>query len=478
MTLKRALIIDDEPDIRELLEITLGRMKLETVTAADQAQALARLAEQTFDLCLTDMQLPDGNGLEIVEHINLHHPNLPVAMITAFGSMDTAIAALKAGAFDYLQKPIDLEQLRSLIESALKMSDMQASADPGKDENLLGQSAQMGRLRQQINKLARSQAPIYISGESGSGKEVAARMIHAQGPRSAGPFIPVNCGAIPSELMESEFFGHVKGSFTGAVSDKEGLFQAAGSGTLFLDEVADLPLAMQVKLLRAIQEKAVRPVGSQNEDLTDVRILCATHKDLGHEVDSGRFRQDLYYRLNVIELRIPALREHLDDIPELANACLQRLASEYGDPAPVITDEALATLLRYDFPGNVRELENVLERAFTLCENNQIVAADLQLADLPSDADATAPPPAPRGHAAETATAAATSASAPQQTPDGHDNFTLPPGVSLEEYLEGIERALITQALDATRWNKTAAAKELGITFRALRYKLKKLDLE
>jgi len=473
MALKRALIIDDEPDIRELLEITLGRMKLETVTAADQAQALAALGEQTFDLCLTDMQLPDGNGLEIVEHINQHYPNLPVAMITAFGSMDTAIASLKAGAFDYLQKPIDLEQLRSLIESALKMSDMQDNTDSATDENLLGQSAAMGRLRQQISKLARSQAPIYISGESGSGKEVAARMIHSQGPRSGGPFVPVNCGAIPSELMESEFFGHVKGSFTGAVSDKEGLFQAAGAGTLFLDEVADLPLAMQVKLLRAIQEKAVRPVGSQREDLTDVRILCATHKDLSQEVDSGRFRQDLYYRLNVIELRIPALREHLDDIPELANACLQRLAQEYGCPAPVVTEDAQATLQQYAFPGNVRELENILERAFTLCENDQITPADLQLANTHN----AAPPPAVETRPEVQAT------EVPEERgelhPDtGDDSVSLPPGVSLEDYLEGIERALITQALDATRWNKTAAAKELGITFRALRYKLKKLDLE
>ncbi len=390
MTSKRALIIDDEPDIRELLEITLGRMKLETVTAADKTQALACLGEQTFDLCLTDMQLPDGNGLEIVEYINSHHPDLPVAMITAFGSMDTAIAALKAGAFDYLQKPIDLDQLRSLIESALKMGDLHSDVEQTVEGQLLGQSSAMNVLRQQISKLSRSQAPIYISGESGSGKEVAARMIHSLGPRSSGPFVPVNCGAIPSELMESEFFGHVKGSFTGAVGDKQGLFQAAGSGTLFLDEVADLPLAMQVKLLRAIQEKAVRPVGSQQEDLTDVRILCATHKDLAEEVDSGHFRQDLYYRLNVIELRIPSLREHLDDIPELANACLERLGREYGGGTPALSEAALTTLRQYAFPGNVRELENILERAFTLCEDNQITPDDLQLATHPGASPATA----------------------------------------------------------------------------------------
>lgn len=475
MTRKRALIIDDEPDIRELLEITLGRMKLETVTAADQAQALACLSEQTFDLCLTDMQLPDGNGLEIVQYINTHHPDLPVAMITAFGNMDTAIAALKAGAFDYLQKPIDLDQLRSLIESALKMGDLQGDAEQTAGGHLLGQSSAMNVLRQQINKLSRSQAPIYISGESGSGKEVAARMIHSLGPRNPGPFVPVNCGAIPSELMESEFFGHVKGSFTGAVGDKQGLFQAAGTGTLFLDEVADLPLAMQVKLLRAIQEKAVRPVGSQQEDLTDVRILCATHKDLAIEVDRGRFRQDLYYRLNVIELRIPSLREHLDDIPELANACLERLGREYGGSTPTLSESALTTLHQYAFPGNVRELENILERAFTLCENNQITPDDLQLTNHPIGPPAAAQVHTEPSTAITTASEDAGSRSA--RAPDD-DNISLPPGVNLEEYLEGIERALITQALDATRWNKTAAAKELGITFRALRYKLKKLELE
>ena len=320
MTIKRTLIVDDEPDIRELLEITLGRMKLETVAAADLTSALEYLKNDTFDLCLTDMHLPDGNGLELVEHINTHHPDLPVAMITAFGSMDTAISALKAGAFDFLQKPIDLEHLRALVESALKISELDETNNSA-IVNLLGNSEPMENLRGQINKLARSQAPIYVSGESGSGKEVAARLIHSLGPRSSGPFVPVNCGAIPSELMESEFFGHIKGSFTGAVGDKQGLFQAAGGGTLFLDEVADLPLAMQVKLLRAIQEKAVRPVGSQSEDVTDVRVLSATHKDLASEVAESRFRQDLYYRLNVIELRIPSLREHLDDVPELAMAC-------------------------------------------------------------------------------------------------------------------------------------------------------------
>jgi two-component system response regulator PilR (NtrC family) len=474
-TPKRTLIVDDEPDIRELLEITLGRMKLETVAAADFNSALQLLRDEHFDLCLTDMQLPDGNGLQLVEFISEHRPELPVAMITAFGSMDTAISALKAGAFDYIQKPIDLEQLRALIDSALKLSDM---ADTGSrtSTNLLGTSEAMQRLRGQINKLARSQAPIYVSGESGSGKEVAARLIHSMGPRAAGPFVPVNCGAIPSELMESEFFGHIKGSFTGAVSDKQGLFQAAAGGTLFLDEVADLPLAMQVKLLRAIQEKAVRPVGSQSEDITDVRVLSATHKDLAAEVEAGRFRQDLYYRLNVIELRIPSLREHLDDIPELAEASLQRLATEYGGALPKISAAAMQELKQYDFPGNIRELENVLERAFTLCEDAEIQPQDLQLQDRPAyertDAAVATQPDS------ETPSTEDTSAASTAASEQASQEMSLPAGVSLEEYLENIERTLITQALEATRWNKTAAAKELGITFRALRYKLKKLEME
>ncbi len=473
MTQKRTLIVDDEPDIRELLEITLGRMKLETVAAADLSSAMSLLGSQQFDLCLTDMHLPDGNGLELVEHINANHPELPVAMITAFGSMDTAIAALKAGAFDFLQKPIDLEQLRSLVDTALKVSELD-TASSSTNATLLGTSPAMEQLRAQINKLSRSQAPIYIGGESGSGKEVAARLIHALGPRGSGPFVPVNCGAIPSELMESEFFGHIKGSFTGAVGDKEGLFQAASGGTLFLDEVADLPLAMQVKLLRAIQEKAVRPVGSQNEDVTDVRVLSATHKDLAQEVAAGRFRQDLFYRLNVIELRMPSLREHLEDIPDLASASLARLAEEYGGTVPTISAGAMAALESYAFPGNVRELENVLERAFTLCENNEISPADLQLqsdGSVPAEAPAPEPAvPAEPGNELPTAEPLAATESAAA--------IRLPDGVSLEEYLESIERDLITQALDATRWNKTAAAKELGITFRALRYKLKKLEME
>jgi two-component system response regulator PilR (NtrC family) len=330
----------------------------------------------------------------------------------------------------------------------------------------------MERLRSQIAKLARSQAPIYVSGESGSGKEVAARLIHELGPRAEAPFVPVNCGAIPSELMESEFFGHTKGSFTGAVTDKEGLFAAAEGGTLFLDEVADLPLSMQVKLLRAIQEKAVRPVGAAAEQRIDVRVLSATHKDLANEVAEDRFRQDLYYRLNVIELAMPSLRDRPADIPELAGQILQRLATSYAAKLPVISNDALQELCGYDYPGNVRELENVLERAFTLCENNCIEMADLQLGSAIIEDRLPKSVPVPEESAPNTSTA---DAAAPHQQPA---ELALAPGQSLEEFLEAIERRLITEALEATRWNKTAAAKQLGITFRALRYRLKKLELE
>ncbi len=470
MSTKRALIVDDEPDIRELLEITLGRMNIETAAAKDIATARKFLERESFDLCLTDMHLPDGNGIELVDHITQQKLGLPVAVITAFGSMDTAISALKAGAFDFVQKPVDLERLRSLVDTALKITPVTDTPSDG-PTRLTGQSATMQRLREQIAKLARSQAPIYISGESGSGKEVAARLIHEQGPRSEAAFVPVNCGAIPSELMESEFFGHRKGSFTGAVADKQGLFQAAEGGTLFLDEVADLPLSMQVKLLRAIQEKAVRAVGSAQEQNIDVRILCATHKDLASEVAEGRFRQDLYYRLDVIELAMPSLRDRAEDIPELADQVLSRLAADYGEAKPAIDEAAMQALQRYAFPGNVRELENILERAFTLCEKSCIQGADLQLgASSGTPAAAAKPEICGTGNDAPAA----------DVTPDSAEEIRLELGLdqSLEDFLETIERQLITNALEATRWNKTAAAKRLGITFRALRYRLKKLELE
>ncbi len=466
---KRALIVDDEPDIRELLEITLGRMKIDTRAAKDLLHARRMLAEEAFDLCLTDMHLPDGNGIDLVRHIGTEHPGLPVAVITAFGSMDTAISALKAGAFDFVQKPVDLEQLRALIDTALKLSPL--DDDGNALTQMTGSSPAMRTLRGQIARLARSQAPIYVSGESGSGKELAARLIHEQGPRAEGPFVPVNCGAIPTELMESEFFGHMKGSFTGAVADKEGLFQAAHGGTLFLDEVADLPLAMQVKLLRAIQEKAVRPVGGQHEVQIDVRILSATHKRLANEVETGRFRQDLYYRLNVIELPVPALRDRREDLPALADEILGRLAEEYANKAPKLGADALEALEAYDFPGNVRELENILERAFTLCDQKTIHAADLNLVATPVNRS--------RPSAADQAPPASAQAPAIDSSPPASNaEHALPEGSSLEDYLESIERKLIIDALEATRWNKTAAAKNLGITFRALRYRLKKLGLE
>ncbi len=467
----QVLIVDDEPDIREVLEVTLGRMNLETRTAANVEDAKYLLAEFKFDLCLTDMRLPDGNGIDLVRFIQDKYPFLPVAVITAFGNMETAVAALKAGAFDFVSKPIDLNDLRNIVRSALRVGQSpMASASPGAPtlaaaptpaasvaaspetvtgRRLLGHSAGIDKVRNMIGRLARGQAPVYVSGESGTGKELVARLIHELGPRGDRPFVPVNCGAIPENLMESEFFGHKKGSFTGAVQDKDGLFMAANGGTLFLDEVGDLPLAMQVKLLRAIQEKSVRPVGSQSEVKVDVRILSATHKDMHELVRQGRFRQDLYYRLNVIELHIPPLRERAGDIPLLAEQICARLAGQMGMAPPQIAAEAMERLKRYDFPGNVRELENILERALTLCDGQAITAADLQLPDMSGQ--------------------------------DGGGDEALPKlteDASLDDYLEKIERSAIEKALAQTNQNKTAAAKLLGISFRALRYKLEKLGIE
>ncbi len=459
MTTQTALIVDDEPDIRDLLEITLTRMGIETLTAPDLTTARALLEKHRPQLCLTDMNLPDGNGIDLVHWIQQHVPATPVAVITAYGNMDTAIESLKAGAFDFVSKPVELPRLRELVNSALKLSQTKPDDETGDDEPglLLGNSPQIRKLRNQTRKLARSQAPVFISGESGSGKELVARMIHLQGPRRDGPFIAVNCGAIPSELMESEFFGHKKGSFTGAVENKEGLFRSADGGTLFLDEVADLPLAMQVKLLRAIQEKAVRPVGDTREVPVDIRVLSATHKNLPELVKEGAFRQDLFYRINVIELSVPPLRERPDDIPLLADHILQRIAREYECEPATLTPDAVERLKHYDFPGNVRELENILERAFTLCDDDQIGAADLHLGHAP----------APAGQTVTDETAGPV---LPTDIPEGE--------IDLEGYLETIERQAIEKALEATRWNKTAAAKRLGISFRALRYRLKKLGME
>jgi two-component system, NtrC family, response regulator PilR len=448
----QVLVVDDEPDIREVLELTLGRMNLETRTASSLEEARYLLGEFKFDLCLTDMRLPDGNGIELVRYIQDKLPYLPVAMITAFGNMETAIAALKAGAFDFVSKPLDLSDLRNIVRSALRVaqspSPVQTPALPATSSGarrLFGDSPAMQKVRAMIEKFARGQAPVYISGESGTGKELAARLIHDLGPRADKPFVPVNCGAIPEQLMESEFFGHKKGSFTGAVQDKEGLFKAADGGTLFLDEVGDLPLAMQVKLLRAIQEKSVRPVGSQTEIKVDVRVLCATHRELQELVRQSRFRQDLYYRLNVIQLHMPSLRDRPEDVPQLAEVLCARLSETLAIKTPRFTVDAREALKRYTFPGNVRELENILERALTLCNGAEITPEDLHL-------------PVVSKQDAETAVLL-----------DGEE--------SLDDYLERIERVAIENALAKTSQNKTAAAKLLGISFRALRYKLEKLGM-
>lgn len=454
MSDKRALVIDDEPDIRELLEITLGRMQIATDSVASVQGAKDQLGKHHYDLCLTDMRLPDGNGLEVVEYIQNHHPALPVAVITAHGSIDIAIESMKAGAFDFVSKPVDLSALRKLVTTAIQSSEL-PPAKVSNDSLIVGQSQPIQQLIASIQKLSRSQAPVYISGESGSGKELVARSIHQLGPRATSAFIAVNCGAIPRELMESEFFGHKKGSFTGAHQDKSGLFQAAESGTLFLDEVADLPLDMQVKLLRAIQEKAVRPVGSQEEIATDIRVLCATHKDLEQEVVAGRFRQDLFYRLNVIQLRVPPLRERTEDIPLLARHLLAKLAKEVNFPTPQLTPAALKRLSEYPFPGNVRELENILERTFTLCESDVIDAEHLYLpgGDVPR----------PSGPKKESSN-------------DHHARCAEYP--SLDDYLQEIEKDILCATLEQAKWNKTLAAKQLGISFRSLRYRLSKLGLD
>jgi two-component system response regulator PilR (NtrC family) len=438
------LVVDDEADIRELLELTLLRMGLSVECAGSVGQATDLLKAHTFDLCLTDMRLPDGDGLELVRYIGANCTDVPVAVITAHGSTENAVAALKAGAFDYVSKPLSLEQLRTLVKSALNLPQKPAAKPAaGGGYGLLGDSPPIQQVRAMIDKLARSQAPIYITGESGSGKELAARLIHAGGARRDRPFVPVNCGAIPENLMESEFFGYRKGAFTGAEADREGFFHAANGGTLFLDEVADLPLAMQVKLLRAIQEKRVRKVGATSEDRVDVRIICATHQNLAALVETGKFRQDLYYRLAVIELRMPSLRECREDIPLLADAILARLGEEGGEARSRLAKPALEALLGYDFPGNTRELENVLERAIALSGSAEIQPDDLQLAPPAAVEEPRAP------------------------------NAKWP----LQDYLDRLEREAILEALDKTRFNRTAAAKLLGITFRALRYRMERLGI-
>ena len=447
------LIVDDEPDIRELLSMTLLAMDIEPDTAADLAEARQKLQTAEFHFCLTDMRLPDGDGLELVQWMQRHVPGVPVAVITAHGNVETAVRALKLGAYDFVSKPVRVKDLRKLVTTALKLRDVEEddvvdTIVHGAGPILLGTSPAMDRVRHMIAKVARSQAPVHIVGESGTGKELVARLIHESGPRTGQPFVAVNCGAIPSELMESELFGHLKGSFTGATADSEGLIRSAEGGTVLLDEIADLPLLMQVKLLRVIQERAVRPVGGTQEIPVDVRFLSSTHQDLGALVADGRFREDLFYRINVIELVVPPLRERGDDILELAEHILGKLAPQISVQRPKLSAEARKALLAHSFPGNVRELENVLERAIALCEDGRIEAGDIQL---------RTPEP---GHAAPR----------PRIAPNGNGD--------LEDQVEELERAAILQALEQTRYNKTKAAELLGITFRALRYKIKKLGIE
>jgi two-component system response regulator PilR (NtrC family) len=439
------LVVDDEPDLCELLSITLQRMDLSARTAGNISTAQRLLKSEQFDLCLTDMQLPDGDGLDLVKWMQQYSPSVPVAVITAHGNMETAVQALKLGAFDFVSKPLDLAGLRKLVATAIKLSGTGDGDTSVFGPRLLGTSSAMQHMRDMIARVARSQAPVHISGESGTGKELVAKLIHESGPRRDGPFVPVNCGAIPTELMESELFGHKRGSFTGAVGDKKGLIQSAEGGTLFLDEIADLPLHMQVKLLRVIQEKAVRPIGEQLEIGVDVRVLSATHKDLAQLVAEGKFREDLFYRVNVIELRVPALRERPEDVPELAEAILRRLGRRMKITPPVLAEDALAALDNYAFPGNVRELENILERAITLSTSGEVRAGDIQLRLTPGS-PATA--------------------------------VNSPNGGALGDHLEDIERDAILKALEQSRYNKTAAAKILGMSFRALRYRIKKLGIE
>ncbi len=445
MTQARALIVDDEPDICELISITLQRMQIDSTSVGTVDAARQALGHGHFDLCLTDMRLPDGDGLDLIEWMNDQALDVPVAMITAHGNVETAVRALKLGAFDFVSKPVDLGALRRLVSSAMRLREGSAgAADAPLDDaqtSMLGRSAAMARVREMVTKVARSQAPVHIHGESGTGKELVARLIHESGPRASQPFVPVNCGAIPAELMESEFFGHRKGSFTGATDHKTGLFRSAEGGTLFLDEVADLPLHMQVKLLRAIQEKAVRPVGESSEVDIDVRILSATHRPLAHMVADGQFREDLYYRINVIELTVPPLRERGEDRALLADYFLRKHARTLDNPDLRLSQTARQRLNDYAFPGNVRELENVLERAATLCSGGMIEEDDLRLRDRANE-------PAPTG------------------------------GDRLDDRLGDVERDAIIKALEQTRYNKTAAARLLGLSFRQLRYRIKKLDID
>jgi len=484
-----ALIIDDEPDIRELVVLTISRMGLDCHSAANLQEAANLLEHYQFDVCLTDMKLPDGNGVEFLREIKSKHPDLPVAVITAHGNMDAAVEAMKNGAYDFVSKPVDIHQLRKLVTAAVAQSHKAANdenVNPAKTalspevavtarvqspaelepckpnlagtEQIIGSSQAITDLKTMVLKLARTNAPVWINGESGTGKELTARMIHANSTRSTNPFIAINCGAIPAELMESELFGHKKGSFTGAVNDQKGLFANAEGGTLFLDEVAELPLSMQVKLLRAIQEKSIRPVGEANEISVDVRLLSASHKDLNVEVEAGRFRHDLYYRLNVISLTCPSLRDRPDDIPALANHILSRQSNRNPDSHYSFTEDALNILTQYSFPGNVRELENIIERTIAMSDDSVIGVVDLQLENR-----VVVPTRTPDKNSIS-----------PNQT-NKPSNETITTQTSLEN---DEETARIIKALENNRWNRKAASRELGLTYRQLRYRIKQLGLD
>lgn len=483
----KALIIDDEPDIRDLIQISLERMDIECSCAADFSEAIALLGQQEFHFCLTDMKLPDGNGMDLISLAQKKYPKMPIAMITAFGNMETAVEALKAGAFDFVAKPIDLTRLREVAASALKLTEVPLASHASKSNSirLIGDSAAMKMLNSQIEKVARTQAPIFINGPSGTGKELVAQLIHSLGVRRDQPFIAVNCGAIPRDLMESEFFGHKKGSFTGANVDKPGFFRAAEGGTLFLDEVAELPIEMQAKLLRVIQEQTVRPVGHEHELPINVRILSASHRNLKDLVEKDRFRQDLYFRLNVITVNTPPLVERPEDIPLLAEHFLQKYAKEWQMPVAKLAPETLQALCTYPFPGNVRELENILQRAFTMTESDEMCIEDLNLPTHQSSQPVNQTSPQYHDNRGDQGTLSpnhnpsnAETASHNQTVPNNNETSTNMANGNLEAYIENIERLAINEALEATRWNKTAAAEKLGISFRALRYRCKKLEIE
>ena len=539
-----ALIIDDEVDLCRLMQMTLKKMGIETKVAYDYATGISHLQAYNFDFCLTDLKLPDGTGLDIVKFISKNYAKTPVAVITAHGSMDLAIEALKLGAFDFVNKPLELSRLRQLVENALKVAENANKLNCKEvyapfSNRLIGQSNAIAQLKTTIQKLARSQAPVFLWGESGTGKEVVAKLIHDLSPRCSANFVPVNCGAIPSELMESEFFGHKKGSFTGATADNEGLFQQANGGTLFLDEVADLPISMQVKLLRAIQEKKIRPIGSTQEIAVDVRLLSATHKNLAKLVETGEFRQDLYYRINVIEVKLPSLNERRDDILLLANHFIALIADDWGLSQPLtLSNEAAVQLTNHHFAGNVRELRNILERAITLADDNVIEAHHLNLplsaANVPPEIIETpnqsvlSTPSQSSTPKVEPLAEPKSAASSPintsyssnlfasgykvkpniQLTPTPtqfnhealtHESLTLDarvvginapnlthppaeegqlPAEGLEEYLMNQERKVILAALNHSGWNRTQAAKLLNTTFRSLRYRMKKLGID